>query len=66
MRIRRRHIGRRLRALGEAWSEHVDDLFVIAGVGFLMRGAWLVYPPLMYLLAGVMLLGGAWFLGRLR
>jgi hypothetical protein len=36
----------------------------LAGVGLISYGAWLVYPPAGFIIAGAMLLAGALLTGR--
>jgi hypothetical protein len=40
------------------------DTSGLGGCGLIIYGVWLIFPPAAYLVAGVMLLLGAWFGAR--
>ncbi len=55
---------RSLRALGRAIPALVCDVAGLAGAGLVAYGAWLIYVPAGYLVAGCLLLAAAWFSAR--
>lgn len=64
---RRRTRVARLRLVAEAvaasWHFVLRDIGGLAGIGLLSFGAWQAYQPAGYIVAGALLLVGAWIAG---
>jgi|GEM_PF-3286301 len=55
---------RGIRRIGEGLASHLDDLFLVSGMGLLIYGIHLISIPAAYIVAGVLVMGFSFLLAR--
>ena len=53
-----------IRRIGKGVGSHLDDLFLLAGMGLLIYGIHLVSIPAAFIVAGVLVMGFSFLLAR--
>lgn len=46
------------------WKAFIPDALLVAGAGALSCGAWMVYAPAGFIVAGLLLIGGGFLASR--